>query len=144
MKHWPPGKGRDNVKLIDGKSVLLGMGIGIVITSILGFIFFLGYQPQLSDGEIISRARELGMMDRFEAGGSIWRNQDGSVSFTVSEGESSSLIAERLYNAGIIDSSIEFEIMVKKADLQDAIKPGEYRIDYDDDTKTIIDKMTGQ
>ena len=120
------------------------MGIGIVITSILGFIFFLGYQPQLSDGEIISRARELGMMDRFEAGGSIWRNQDGSVSFTVSEGESSSLIAERLYNAGIIDSSIEFEIMLKKADLQDAIKPGEYRIDYDDDTKTIIDKMTGQ
>jgi hypothetical protein len=34
--------------------------------------------------------------------------------------------------------------MLKKADLQDAIKPGEYRIDYDDDTKTIIDKMTGQ
>ena len=128
MKHWPPGKGRDNVKLIDGKSVLLGMGIGMLSRQ-FWFHFFLGYQPQLSDGEIISRARELGMMDRFEAGGSIWRNQDGSVSFTVSEGESSSLIAERLYNAGIIDSSIEFEIMLKKADSQDAIKPGEYRID---------------
>ena len=69
------------MKLIDGKSFLLGIGIGIIITSILGFIFFLGYQPQLSDGEIISRARRLGMVDRFENGGNIRRNQDGSVTF---------------------------------------------------------------
>jgi len=132
------------VKLIDGKSVLLGIGIGIVITSILGFIFFLGYQPQLSDSEIISRARELGMVDRFEAESNIRRNQDGSVTFIVSEGESSSRVAERLYDAGLIDSSIEFEIMLKKANLQDAIKPGEYRIYFDDDTRTIIDKLTGR
>ncbi|NLU33152.1 MAG: endolytic transglycosylase MltG [Clostridiaceae bacterium] len=132
------------MKLIDGKSVLLGIGIGIVITSILGFIFFLGYQPQLSDSEIISRARELGMVDRFEAESNIRRNQDGSVTFIVSEGESSSRVAERLYDAGLIDSSIEFEIMLKKANLQDAIKPGEYRIYFDDDTRTIIDKLTGR
>ena len=132
------------MKLIDGKSVLLGIGIGIVITSILGFIFFLGYQPQLSDSEIISRARELGMVDRFEAESNIRRNQDGSVTFIVSEGESSSRVAERLYDAGLIDSSIVFEIMLKKANLQDAIKPGEYRIYFDDDTRTIIDKLTGR
>lgn len=132
------------MKLIDGKSVLLGMGVGIVITSILGFIFFLGYQPQLSDGEIISRARELGMVDSFEAGGNIRRNQDGSVTFIISEGESSSRVAERLYSARIIDSSIEFEVMLKKANLQDAIRPGEYRIDYDDDIRTIINRITGQ
>ena len=132
------------MKLIDGKSVLLGIGIGIVITSILGFIFFLGYQPQLSDSEIISRARELGMVDRFEAESNIRMNQDGSVTFIVSEEESSSRVAERLYDAGLIDSSIEFEIMLKKANLQDAIKPGEYRIYFDDDTRTIIDKLTGR
>ncbi len=132
------------MKLIDGKSFLLGIGIGIIITSILGFIFFLGYQPQLSDGEIISRARRLGMVDRFENGGNIRRNQDGSVTFIISEGESSSRVAERLYDARIIESSIEFEIMVKKANLQDAVKPGEYRIYFNDDTRTIIDKITGQ
>jgi len=132
------------VKLIDGKSVLLGIGIGIVITSILGFIFFLGYQPRLSDSEIISRARQLGMVDRFENGSEIRRNQDGSVTFTVREGESSSSVAQRLYDAGLIDSSIEFEIMLRKANLQDAIKPGEYRIYFDEDTKTIMDRLTGR
>lgn len=132
------------MKLIDGKSVLLGMGIGIIMTSILGFIFFLGYQPRLSDAEIISRARQLGMVDRFDAAGGIIRNQDGSVTFTVHEGESASQVAERLYNAGIIGSSIEFEIMIRKANLQDAIRPGDYRIDYDDNTGTIIDKLTGR
>ncbi|HPU21426.1 MAG TPA: hypothetical protein PL099_00350 [Thermoclostridium caenicola] len=132
------------MKLIDGKSVLLGMGIGIIIASILGYIFFLGYQPQLSDGEIISRARQLGMMDRFDAAGGIIRNQDGSVTLTISEGESASQIAERLYNAGIIGSSIEFEIMVRKGNLQDAIRPGQYRIDYKEDTSAIIQKITGQ
>jgi YceG-like family. len=132
------------VKLIDGKSVLLGTGIGIIITSILGFIFFMGYEPRLSDAEIIRRAEELGMVDRLENAENIKRNRDGSVTFVISEGESSSRVAERLYEAGIIDSSIEFEIMLKKANLQDAIKPGEYRIDYDDDVMTIINEITGQ
>jgi len=132
------------VKLIDGKSVLMGMGIGIIITSILGYIFFLGYQSRLPDGEVINRARQLGMVDRFDAGAGIMRNQDGSVTFTINEGEGSSQVAERLYNAGLIDSSIEFEIMIRKANLHDAIRPGDYRIDYDDDTGKIIEKITGR
>lgn len=132
------------MKLIDGKSVLLGIGMGIIITAILGFIFFLGYEPELSDAEIISKARQLGMIDRFEAEEGIRRNEDGSVTFTVSEGESASGVAERLYDAGLVESAKAFEIMLRKDDLQDAIKPGEYRIDYDDDMEAIVDTITCQ
>jgi len=131
------------VKLIDGKSVLLGLGLGIIITSLLGIIFFVGYKPQLSDAEIISHARKLGMIDRFESGGDIRRKEDGSLLFTIHENESYTDVSRRLYEAGIIDSSIEFEIMIKKENLEDLIKPGEYNISYNDDTKKIIEKITG-
>jgi len=132
------------VKLIDGKSVLLGMGIGIIITAMIGFIFFLGYTPQLKDSEIIERARSLGMIDPFENGTEIKRNRDGTLLFTIHEGESYADISKRLYESGIIDSSIEFELMIKKEKLENSIKPGQYTITSADDTKSIIRKITGQ
>ena len=40
------------MRLLDSKSIILGLGIGIIITSLLGVIFFAGYEPQLSDANI--------------------------------------------------------------------------------------------
>jgi cell division protein YceG involved in septum cleavage len=130
------------VKLIDGKSVLLGLGLGIIITSIIGVIFFAGYQPQLSDAEIVAKAQKLGMVDRYAEGGDIGRNSDGTLVFTIKENESFTQVSKRLYEAGIIESSIEFEIMIKKDNLEEAIKPGRYNISFNDDLKTIIKKIT--
>ena len=130
------------MKLIDSKSLLLGLGLGIIIASLLGFIFFAGYKPQLSDGEIISYARKIGMVDRFEKGDDIRRKDDGSVLFVIKENENFTDVSKRLYDAGIIESSIEFEIIIKKDKLENAIKPGEYTINYSDDTKKIIEKIT--
>jgi cell division protein YceG involved in septum cleavage len=131
------------VKLIDSKSVLLGLGIGIIITSLLGIIFFAGYEPQLSDAKIINLSRKLGMVDRYEKGEDIKRNEDGSLLFTIHAGENYSEVSKRLYDAGIIESSIEFEIMIKKDKLEESIMPGEYSIRYSDDTKSIIKRITG-
>lgn len=131
------------MKLIDGKSVILGLGIGIIITSLLGMIFFAGTEPQLTDAEIIQRSRKLGMVDRYEARDDIRRNADGSLVFIVYNFEDFTDISERLYKEGIIESSIEFDIMIKKEKLEDSIKAGEYTIRYSDDTKTIIKKITG-
>ncbi|HHU89660.1 MAG TPA: endolytic transglycosylase MltG [Clostridiaceae bacterium] len=130
------------MKLIDSKSVLLGLGLGIIITSLLGIIFFVGYKPQLSDAEIISYARKLGMVDGYESGHDIRRREDGSLVFTIHEDDSFTDVSKRLYDAGIIESSIEFEIIIKKEKLENAIKPGEYTINYNDDTKKIIEKIT--
>lgn len=130
------------MKLIDGKSVLLGMGIGIIVTAILGFVFFLGYQPQLSDSEIIDRAKHLGMSDNVSRDGDFVRNRDGSLSFTINEGDTSRQVADELYAAGVIDSSIEFELAVQKDNLQDSIKPGKYNISYTDGVNAIIDMIT--
>jgi cell division protein YceG involved in septum cleavage len=132
------------VKLIDGKSVLLGMGIGIILTSLLGVIFFAGYSPQLTDAEIIRLAGRLGMVDKYETTSDIKRNPDGSLLFIVREEETYTDVSKRLYEAGIIESSIEFEIMIKKDNLENSIKPGEYTIRYSDDAKSIIKKITSK
>lgn len=131
------------MKLIDSKSVLLGLGVGIIITSLLGIIFFAGYEPQLSDAQIISLSRKLGMVDRYEFGDDIKRNEDGSLLFIIHADENYTEVSKRLYDAGIIESSIEFEIMIKKENLEESIKPGEYSIRYGDDTKLIIKRITG-
>lgn len=131
------------MKLIDGKSVLLGMGLGIIIASLLGVIFFAGYKPEMSDADIIEAAQKLGMVDSYSDSKDIKRNADGSLLFTVSKDESSAQISKRLYEAGLISSSIEFEIMLKKGGLEKKIKPGEYSISFDDDTKMIVEKITG-
>jgi len=130
------------LKIIDGKSVLLGMGLGIIITSILGVIFFFGYEPQLSDSEVIARAQALGMADRYENSADISRNADGSLAITIYEDETFSQVSKRLYEEGIIKSSIEFDILIKKGNLEKAIKPGRYTINADDDIKAVIQKIT--
>ncbi|NMA65998.1 MAG: endolytic transglycosylase MltG, partial [Clostridiaceae bacterium] len=128
------------MKLIDGKSVLLGMGLGVIITAMIGFIFFLGYTPQIQDAEIIARARNLGMIDPYESGSDIRRNRDGSLLFTVHEDENFTDVSERLYESGLIESTIEFEIILKKEGLENSIKPGQYTITSEDNTKSIIRK----
>lgn len=132
------------MKLIDGKSVLLGMGIRIIITAILAIIFFSGVEPKLSDAEIIQRARELGMTDKYVERDDIRRNPDGSLIFVVYENDDFTSVSKRLYDEGIIESSIEFDIIIKKEKLENAIKPGSYNISYSDNTKTIIQKLTQQ
>lgn len=130
------------MKLIDGKSLLLGLGMGIVITSLLGAIYFIGYKPQLSDAEIIALSQKLGMVDPYSGDGDIRRNADGSLIFTIHEGETYTEVSQRLNEAGVINSTIEFDIIVKKQKLEQSIKPGSYTITYDDDVKSIIQKIT--
>ncbi len=132
------------MKLIDGKSVLLGMGLGIILTSLLGVVFFMGYKPELSDTEVIGLARKLGMVDRFEQGEDIKRKADGTLLFIVHQNESYTEVSKRLYDAGIIESSIEFEIMIKKEKLEQSIKAGTYSVSFKDDAKAIIEKITSE
>ena len=46
------------------RSIILGIGIGLIFTSIVSHIYFAGTEPatNISDEEIIRRAEELGMV----------------------------------------------------------------------------------
>lgn len=132
------------MKLVDGKSVLLGIGIGVILASILGYIFFMGYQPQLTDSEIIEKAKKLGMVDGLEHVGDITRNKDGTLTVTLHEGEGSGKVAEKLLDAGLIKSSIEFQLLIKNQNLETSIQPGDYVIGFNEDIQVIIDRITGK
>jgi len=62
------------------KSILLGIGIGIILTSIMSLIYLAGAQPEakLSDEEIIEKAKALGMVEA----DSIFGNRNGSQGTT--------------------------------------------------------------
>ena len=64
--------------------------------------------------------------------------------FTVYQDEDFTDISKRLYEAGLIDSSIEFELIIKKQGLENSIKPGQYTITSEDDAKSIVRKITEQ
>ncbi|MFZ5987409.1 MAG: hypothetical protein ACOYWZ_09855 [Bacillota bacterium] len=44
------------------KSIILGLGIGVVLTSIIGIIYSAGMNPEMSKDEIIARAKQYGMV----------------------------------------------------------------------------------
>jgi len=56
------------------RSIILGIGIGLIFTSIVSLIYITGTEParNISDEEIIRRAEELGMVK----GSSIFDNSD--------------------------------------------------------------------
>jgi len=53
-----------NAERYNLKSLLLGIGIGIIITSIISLIYLSGRDPfeGISDEQIIARAEKLGMI----------------------------------------------------------------------------------
>ncbi|MCX7842623.1 MAG: endolytic transglycosylase MltG [Clostridia bacterium] len=51
-------------------SIILGIGIGIVLTSIVSMIYLAGEKPKMSREEIINEAKKIGMLEGTELIGS--------------------------------------------------------------------------
>jgi len=109
------------MKRIHINSLLLGIGLGIITTALLGMLFFLGYEPVLSNEEIMKKAEALGMTyadSTLEK--DILQLKDGTWSIQLNEDESIHELARRLQKSGVIESELEFEITAKKGN---KIKP---------------------
>jgi hypothetical protein len=55
------------MKNFDIKSILLGIGIGFVIVSLLGMIYSLGYtdkSKKLTKEEVVQKAEEFGIIEK--------------------------------------------------------------------------------
>jgi len=44
------------------KNILLGIGMGLVLTALTGIIYSAGREPQMSKEEIMAKARQYGMV----------------------------------------------------------------------------------
>jgi hypothetical protein len=93
---------------IHGKSVLLGMGLGVILTALLGCIFFLGYTPEMDEAKVKSLAKKYGMIEP----GEITRiGVNGKISIEVEESDTLAQIAKKLQDTGLIKENMQFVYM---------------------------------
>ncbi len=116
---------------LHGKSVLLGMGIGTILTALLGFIFFLGYQPDMDEAKVKELARKYGMVEPGET---------GSISIEIPAGFTLADVAEKLANAGLIrqDNEKAFQLKLANRKAKEKILPGIYEFRGNETEEEIL------
>ncbi|NLN64542.1 MAG: hypothetical protein GX144_03880 [Clostridiaceae bacterium] len=118
---------------LHGKSVLLGMGIGTILTALLGFIFFLGYQPEMDEAKIRELAYQYGMVDP----GAM-----GSITVTIMKDDTLLDVTEKLASVGLIkqEDMVSFQIRLAslKAKEKKDIIPGTYEFQGNEGQEEII------
>lgn len=133
------------------KYYLRGVGVGLIVSSILFAIAFALYQPKMSDEEIIAAAKNLGMVaeeesdtdatnsskaeentDASEGDSSDTNGEDTSdvtyVEFTIAGGDSSATVSKHLEEAGLVDNADSFDLYLSDQNLDNSLLPGTYSI----------------
>lgn len=142
--------------------LLLGLGIGIIITNILNSLYPRLEYIELSDEEVIERAKELGMVkvkenikiledpiednkseDKIEAEEVIIEKE-----ILIEKGTELTKVAKQLYAADLIDDEEEFIFYVRGKELSGKINYGSYNIrnnlDYSEIIKILTDRNYGK
>jgi cell division protein YceG involved in septum cleavage len=119
---------------LHGKSVLLGMGIGTILTALLGLVFFLGYRPDMDEAKVKELARKYGMVEPGEL---------GSIVIEIPKGTTLTELTEKLAEAGLIkqENKVSFQIKLASQKVQDKIKPGAYEFNGGESEEQIISKL---
>jgi len=120
---------------LHGKSVLLGMGIGIILTAIFGIIFFLGYTPEMDEAKIKELAKKYGMVEPYE--------QISMLEITITKDDTITGITKRLEQLGIVKNSVSFQIKIVNRNAKDKIQPGTYKFTGSESEDEVIDMLTG-
>lgn len=123
--------------------ILLGIGIGILLTNII-YNFHPNVQyREYSQEEIIEKAKELGMVflkDVIKVESDTEEKEDSKkVEFTVEKGDSLTEIANNLHEAGIIEDVNSFVKYVREKGLDKKIRVGSFMLSPDMDFDEIIE-----
>ena len=129
------------------KYYLRGVGIGLIVTTLLFTIAFAFYKPTLSDAEIIKKAQALGMEKVEEKKETTEPKKDDTnaasedakentapaeetknIDFTIASGDSSATVAQHLQEAGLVDNAKAFDMYLSEQNLDNFLLPGSYQI----------------
>lgn len=129
------------------KYYLRGVGIGVIVTTLLFTIAFALYKPTLSDAEIIKKAQALGMEKVEEKKETTVQKKEETnaasedakentapaeeaknVDFTIASGDSSATVAQHLQEAGLVDNAKAFDMYLSEQNLDNFLLPGSYQI----------------
>lgn len=144
------------------KSLILGIGIGIVMTSIISIIYLAGMDPaqNLSEEEIIRLAGKYGMVKSTslltrEPEQQAQRSDDQEIRDTaetkfeglevevsIKSGDTSEIVADKLLKAGLIEDRARFIKELDDMGLSTRISIGKFKIKKGIDLKSIIKMIT--
>lgn len=166
------------------KSMTLGIGMGIILTSLVSMIYFTGTGMKMSKEEIISEARKYGMIDKSEiikddvkpASGKPTENNGTPPAKTdnvlqkpirdeksdesskneapvpkptiknmiieINEGDTSEIVAEKLYNKGIISDKESFINKINSSKFDTKIANGTFEVKPGEDYNNLIKILT--
>jgi len=124
--------------------ILLGIGMGILLTNIIYNFHPNVEYKEYSEEEIIEKAKELGMVflkDTIKVNDTTAESKGDSkkVKFEVKEGDSLKEVATNLFNAGIIEDVNSFIKYVKVKGFDKKIRTGSHILTSDMDYDEIID-----
>ena len=123
--------------------ILLGVGIGIIITSVFFILNPYVKYKEYSNEEIIEMASELGMVTVKE---SIGTNNEKEMvegkTFTIRPGQSLIEIANNLFENGIIEDKKEFVQFIMDNKMEKRLLPGDYILEKNLSYSTLMKILT--
>lgn len=134
--------------------LLLGLGIGIILTNFIYYMVPKVEYRDLANEEVVERAKELGMVflkDTIEVNSSEENNipvekeveeEPEDIVFKIEKGETSDTIAENLYNVGLIDDIDGFVKYIEEKGMTKSFRVGTYNLNSDMNYKTLVMILT--
>ncbi len=154
------------------KSIILGIGIGMVLTALISTIYSMGNEPVMDKNEIIERAKQYGMIfsediilddvqkvnegqvqsevenssalgpENSKENKTVENNVEEDVLISIQPGCTSEVLANRLLESGLIHDADSFVNHLVEMKLEGSIQVGDFRIRRGSDHNTIARAVT--
>lgn len=139
--------------------LILGIGIGVIVSSTLYSIFPNVKYIELSDDIIMDKARELGMINLKESINldisskeenqikkevvpeKVLENEE-YVIIEIEKGDTLEDVANKLFSSGLIDNKEEFILLAEDKTLDKKFNYGKFKLKYNTSYSTIIKILT--
>lgn len=115
------------------KSIILGIGIGTILTSIISMIYLAGLTPKMSKEEIISKAKEYGMV---EGQGLLQSKTNEAENKEDSTKKAGSGISESKTQAEVTKAPAVSETKTENTEIVVSVKAGDTSVTV---TKKLLD-----
>jgi cell division protein YceG involved in septum cleavage len=128
--------------------LILGLGIGIIITNLLYSINPKVEYREYTEEEIVSLAKELGMVfvkdniSTSEEKTEDLKDASEELILIIESGDTSEEVSNKLYQLGIVENGQDFHEFAKEKNLEKKIRVGTYKLSPDMDYDTIIKIIT--
>ena len=109
------------------KYYLRGLGIGIIVTTVILAVSFSKKEIKMSDEEIMARAAQLGMVKQEAADA---ENPSGVYRLVIQKGDVCRIVCEKLAENGVISDAETFRQYLSQIGYASNMRVGNYDIPY--------------